>query len=651
MVRSTLYLLGLAVAGLFVAGGVYAGQGVRTEQKGNITVLDFRLPANLPFYPVAGRPKVVWHRGECREIPAAQQQRNSLLRLPARTLQTPPGVKIASTSYDWQTNFLIKNRTVWAASDNILQLVWMSGSGDPSGGWPDRGTYYGAVDLENPGNPQVMPTQRGWTRIEPSRTGWPAAAELPGGALAFMSHTPLRFGKNGGVLDENWTVAQIGPEGSLWPYMTSTPEGSLHVVYTYSSGPNAGQVGYLRSTDQGQTWSEEVFLSGADAPRAVAAADHYVIEYGGGKLVAGYYALLLERGPGIVLRISTDNGQSWSEPLGIFPGQFQLTHYVDSTVTTDTLRVTYFHTDTALGIDTYSMLVDAQGRFHILATIAGYYWQGQISDTLQPGGGVSGSDTSYTLAFGGVFPVAAYLLEGSSEPVLLALPTPVLDANGNLVRVVHARADGYVDRIKLGQDDEGKLYAVFIAPKEGDLVEVEGQTHGYGHLYVVAQVDDQTWGSPIDLSPDGIDCSFPTASKGGPAGYALIVYQAGTVPGSFVQGAPWAAGLDDDIYVYAYALPVGVRESTPEELFTLQVRPNPLTQSGYAQLKSSEPGWATVELYTPVGSKLRTLYEGWVNAHETRLLWVDVSELASGSYYLKLQLNGRSMLQPIIVVR
>lgn len=649
MARSAVYSgVVLIVAGLFAAGALSAGQSPQT--KGKITMLDFRLPAQLPFYPVAGYPKAVLHRGRC-EASAVQQRKASLLRLPARTLQTPPGVKVASTSYDWQTNFLVKNRTVWSSSEGILQLVWMSGSGDPTAGWPDRGTYYAAVDLQDPQNAQVMPTQRGWTRIESSRTGWPAAAELPGGALAFVSHTPLRLGKNQGVLDENWSVSQIGPAGSLWPYMTSTPEGSLHVVYTYSSGPNAGQVGYLRSTDQGQTWSEEVFLSGGDAPQAVAAADHYAIEYGGGNLVAAYYALHLERGPGIVLRLSSDNGQTWSQPVGIFAGQFQLVRYEDSTVTTDTLRVTYFHTDTTGGIDTYSLFVDPQGRWHLLGTLASYYWRGQITDTLQPGGGVSGSDTSYTLAFAGVYPVAAYLAAGSQQPVLVPLPQPVLDADGNLVRVVHARADGYVDGIKLGMDDNGKLYAVCIAPKEGDLVEVEGRTFGYGHLYVLAQVDTQSWGSPVDLTPNGIDCSFPTASKGGPAGYALIAYQAGTVPGSFVQGAQWAEGGDDDIYVYPYALPVGVQEEGRASALAVHVRPNPLTQSGYVQLQSPEAGWATVELYTPVGSKVRTLYEGWLNARETRLLWLDVAGLASGSYYLKLQLNGQSTLRQIVVVR
>jgi|GEM_PF-5201027 len=655
MAYTKCYYAGLLVGSALLVSGLSAGQKPAVAQTASIVRYDFRLPENLPSYPVAGSPKVFSLRNGYAPVRLHEQQpRVSLLRLPARTLQTPPGVKIGSTSYDWQTNFLSKNRMVWVSGEGVLQLVWMAGSNSPDSGWPDRGTYYAAVDLSDPQNPQAIPTQRGWVRIEPRRTGWPAAAELPGGGVAFVSHTPLRLGKNGGALDENWTVTDIGPAGSLWPYMTSTPEGSLHVVYTYSGGNNAGQVGYLRSTDQGQTWSQEVFLSGGDAPQGIQGADHYAIEFGGGKLVAAYYAIPLQTGPGIVLRISTDNGQTWSQAIGLFPGQFQLTQYVDSTTVqeSDTLRVTttYFHTDTTTGVDGYSLLVDAQGRWHILATLAQYYLTGQITrrDTLPQGG--TGIDTTYALAIAAVNPVAAYAVEGSQQPVLVPLPQPVLDATGQVVRVLHRAMDGYVDRIKLGMDDAGQLYAVFIAPAEGDTFSVDGVTYGYGHLYVTAEVNTQ-WTTPQNLSPNGIDCSFPTASKGGPAGYALVAYQAGTVPGSFVQGAVWEPGKDDDIYVYAHGLPVGVRETEVPGAVQLLVQPHPLTQSGYAQLRSVEAGWVTVELYTSIGAKLQTLYDGWLNAGETRLLWLNITELSSGVYYLKLRFNGNPFVRQIVVLR
>jgi hypothetical protein len=411
------------------------------------------------------------------------------------------------------------------------------------------------------------------------------------------------------------------------------------VVYTYQSGANAGQVGYLRSTDEGQSWSEETFLSGGDAPQGYPGADHYIIEAGGGKVVAAYYALLPI--PSVVLRVSTDDGATWGQPL-IISGREPSAFYIDSTGV-DTLgnQVQYFHTDTIPSVDVYSMLVDAQGKWHLLATVAAYYVTGRIV----------GQDTTYDVVnVVGAAPMGVYLEEGG-DIVEVPLPEPALDAEGNLVQVVHTVASGYVDRLKLGMDDNGQLYAVLSAPKAGDIFSPpEGGSAGYGHIYVMAQSASGSWSAPVNITPDGIDCSFPTASKGGSAGYALIVYQAGTVPGSFVQGATWEAGKDDEIYCVAYALPTSVAEQR-QGVVQLRVAPNPVTGASFLQVRSAEAGWATLELYTPLGQRLRTLYSGWLGAQESRSLRLDATELPAGVYYAKLSLNGSSVVEKVVVVR
>lgn len=568
-------------------------------------------------------------------IPAA-----SLQRLPARALQTPPGVKIASTSYDWQTNFLIKNRMVWSSQEKLMQLVWMSGSGDPAQGWGDRGTYYAAVDLTDPTNPSAVPTQRGWTRIEPVRTGWPAAAGLPDGALAFVSHTPLRFGRNQGPLDEQWSVTDLGPAGSLWPYLASTADGSLHVVYTYSSGANAYQVGYRRSTDRGQTWSDEVFLSGpnavgGEAPPGVG-ADAYVVETGGNTVAVAWYSSDAVYGGIIALRTSTDNGASWSAPQVFRASQTGFSKvYTTGQIPPDTV---FFRTDTIPALDGFSLLVDNTGKWHIAAALAPVYRSGvgilrgdtvvPIRDTLNPAG-------RYTQ-------VGAVYLEQGGQPVLMAPPGAGKKAGQ------HWAWSSFVQWLKLGMDDAGKLYAVYVSDAEGDTT--EGGV-AWGHLYLTVKQDAQSWTTPVNLTPNGIDCSFPTATKGGPEGYAVIAYQAGAIPGSFVQGATWEAGKEDEIYVLSYALPVGVRQEVAASGVQLRLHPNPVATTAYAQIAAAEAGLARLELCNALGMTVKTLYEGWLPA-EGKLIPVHTSGLSSGVYYLKLHVNnGGSTVQQMVVVR
>ncbi len=559
----------------------------------------------------------------------------SLQRLPARTLQTPPGVKIAATSYDWQTNFLIKNRMVWSPGDKIMQLVWMSGSGDPAAGWGDRGTYYGAVDLTDPGNPSVLSTQRGWTRIESVRTGWPAAAGLPNGALAFVSHTPLRYGRNQGVLDENWTVTDLGPAGSLWPYLASTSDGSLHVVYTYNSGDNALQVAYRRSTDQGQSWSDEVLLSGPNAVGGAApsgsGADAYIVETGGNTVVVAWASAAK-----IVLRTSTDNGASWSAPqvLDAYPQGFSKV-YIVGQVPPDTV---YFQTDTIPGLDGFSLLVDNTGKWHIAAVLAPVYLSGV---------GVRQGDSVVPLQDTLHFSQAIYAngetvyLEQGGQPVVLQLR-----GAGKAVGQ-HWVWSSFVQWLKLGMDDAGNLYAAYISDAEGDTA--EGGI-AWGHLYLTAK-GTQGWTAPVNLTPNGIDCAFPTGTKGGPEGYAVIAYQAGSVPGSFVQGATWAEGKDDEIYVLSTAFPVGVRQENAAASAQLRLYPNPTSGMAYAYLSAPEAGRARLELCDVLGSTVQTLYEGWLPAAVSQVVPINTVGLASGIYYLKLHLNGGSVVQQMVVVR
>jgi hypothetical protein len=578
-------------------------------------------------------------------------------RLPARLQQTPPGVKIGYTTYDYQTNFSIQNRMAYAAEENIVQVVWMAATDAPGSGWPDRGSYYAAVDVSDPSAPQAVPTLRGWQRIESVRTGWPALIGLPDGAVGILSHGGgrLQFSKNGGVLDEGWQTSAVAPDGALWPRLAIDQNGTLHAIYSYSSGAKAGQVGYIRSTDGGATWSEEVLLSGPDAVGGAAPSgaggDAYAISAAGNTVVVVYYSEDYAAGipAGLVVRASTDGGQTWSAPQLLMLEQYSKV-YVDALVPPDTVS---FHTDTIPTLAVMSVLADPDGGWHLAATIIPTYLRGR---GIQRGDAVDlfEAEAIQEGAYLSVGALYGYWAPGAAEPSgsLIAPPAGSSVEPGTPLPRHLRYGEGYTRWIVLGRDAQGQIYAVYVSVKPGDTVQVqEGDaavTYSYGHLYLTAKASDTSWTTPVDLTPEGIDAAYPTVpAQGSAAGWAFIVYQAGTRPGTALNDPTLPP---DDIYFYAHALPTSVAEPTPTAGATLTVYPNPVTLGGQAQLLAREAGQARLELYDALGTRLSTLYEGWIPAQALRTVPLPTG-MAAGTYYLKLSFNGHVQVQPVVIVR
>ncbi len=578
-------------------------------------------------------------------------------RLPARLQQTPPGVKIGYTTYDYQTNFAIQNRMAYAAEEGIVQVVWMAATDPADSGWRDRGSYYAAVDVTDPAAPQAQPTQRGWQRLEAVRTGWPALIGLPNGAVGILSHSGsgrLQFSKNGGVLDEGWQTSDVAPSGALWPRLAIDQNGTLHAIYTYNSGPNIGQIGYIRSTDGGATWSDEVFLSGPNAVGGAApngfGADAYAISAAGNTVVVVYHARDFASGipAGLVVRVSTDGGQNWSTPQLLMVQQYSRV-YVDAPG--DTVR---FHTDTIPTLTVMSVLAEADGGWHLVSLVVPTSLVGRgvpSGDTLQVVEAAAVQEGAY-LNVGAVY---GYWAPSAAEPSVVLIAPPggsSVEAGTPLPR--HLRnGEGYVRWPMLGRDADGRIYVTYVSVKPGDTVRVqEGDvdtTYSYGHLYLTAKVDERTWTTPVDLTPEGVDVAYPTVpAQGSAAGWAFIVYQAGSAPGTAVNDPTLPA---DDIYFYAYALPTSVAEATTVAGVTLRVYPNPALFGTQVQIVAAEAGQARLELYDALGARIATLYEGWIPAQTLRTVPLRTAAMVAGTYYLKLSFNGHVQVQPVVVVR
>jgi len=69
---------------------------------------------------------------------------------------------------------------------------------------------------------------------------------------------------------------------------------------------------------------------------------------------------------------------------------------------------------------------------------------------------------------------------------------------------------------------------------------------------------------------------------------------------------------------------------------SLQITPNPATENTRFQFATGESQSVSVEIYTIAGQKLATLFNGAIEANETYEMPVDVSELATGVYIIRL---------------
>jgi len=324
---------------------------------------------------------------------------------------------------------------------------------------------------------------------------------------------------------------------------------------------------------------------------------------------------------------------------------------VDALVPPDTVS---FHTDTIPTLTVMSVLVDPDGGWHLAATIIPTYLRGrgiQRGDTVDLFEAEAIQGGAY-LSVGALY---GYWAPGEAEPSSVSLIAPPagssVEPGTPLPR--HLRyGEGYTRWIVLGRDVQGQIYAVYVSVKPGDTVQVqEGDavvTYSYGHLYLTAKASDMSWTTPVDLTPEGIDAAYPTVpAQGSAAGWAFIVYQAGTRPGTALNDPTLPP---DDIYFYAHALPTSVAEPTPTAGATLTVYPNPVTLGGQAQLLAREAGQARLELYDALGTRLSTLYEGWIPAQALRTVPLPTG-MAAGTYYLKLSFNGHVQVQPVVIVR
>lgn len=79
--------------------------------------------------------------------------------------------------------------------------------------------------------------------------------------------------------------------------------------------------------------------------------------------------------------------------------------------------------------------------------------------------------------------------------------------------------------------------------------------------------------------------------------------------------------------------------------------PNPVSSTATLSFAVKEQAETSVRLYNTLGQQVATVYEGTPVAGEEQRTRVDMSDLSSGTYFLRLQANGKTATRQVTVVR
>ncbi len=589
--------------------------------------------------------------------------------------ETPPGVKVGYTFYDFQTNACMMNRlqTVDDGGTPYVQMVWMAAKDatrDAATRTPgfntSRGTHYSYLELSNPSAPTVQATD--WKKIaaETERTGWPNLVQFSDGGVGYCTHSPVKFWRNDGLGSDGFistsTVATEA-DSAFWPRVAIDGDGNLHMIYNrrVASGiTSTDQIAYRRSRDGGETWEPEMLLTG---PTALGAAnglpggiggDTYHVTARGKNVVITYMDGSLR----MLSRKSTDAGATWDNANFriIFEAN---TNWIDSTVYTnggiDSITV---QSDTVVGPSSHvDVIIDSEGLAHyVFGNLLSYVIQKgpKTPDASNPRRG-----TIYTLERNEWLKDMGMMHFREGDTVLTFLAQPAggsWDGNG---WVINRRIFSGVSRWpQLGLDKDDNVYLAYGSVKNGDVKSMQVDTTGtwsqtepdtlvtldalYGHIYLTHKLKNyQRWSQPLDITPAGLNCQFASVMDTVMNGYISIGYGASPTPGDRVTNVETAVDTTD-IYFYNFptsSLNVISSVSEDNELkASIDVVPNPANDVAMLTIDGVTNGNVTVSIVTTLGETVMSSSNQMNGGSWT--VSIPTQQLASGTYFCMIEQNG-----------
>lgn len=608
-----------------------------------------------------------------------------------------PGTFVGDSWADMQTNGSMQDRLIFTSNDSedFLHCFWMASLNSTDNALPDRGTYYRLLQPSIDGTFDILLGE--WDdRLEGFRTGWASAFSVGASGAGVIAHDFNNFTQFNvevaATVGDNWQNSRGPQAASVWPRTATDGKGHIHAIYTYNDeGPASklSQIGYVRSEDNGATWSEEVFFTGNDAIDADIfevvdgqGADSYAIDARDDVVVVAYVTDDLW----LLTRKSTDNGITWGTPTLITRAQYEFDEGVEIIEELGANRVRYL-TNSQDVPDPIALPVTPGTHMDVILDSRGiaHYVFGVVPSQLRgigiwdPATGAIVEREADTVLTGFYANLGMLYWEEGTTTLFDMAPAGGVDGtdifDGEIV-VSRRFGSGRSRYPQLGIDENDNVYLVYSTPMRGDLTSVlipdpadpdptnptlpPIQTNGYfGHLMATHMDVGRGWSDPVNLTPDGVDCIFPTMADRVLNGRMMIAYSADGTPGdrtTTVTIGDFATG----VFSYWFATsslnpspprPVSVRPiERPETATALQAFPNPADNDVTLRFTVNKSGATDITLYNSAGAKVATLYNGRINAGSFELSY-NVGALPAGSYYLALDSGDKRITTPLTVVR
>ena len=89
-----------------------------------------------------------------------------------------------------------------------------------------------------------------------------------------------------------------------------------------------------------------------------------------------------------------------------------------------------------------------------------------------------------------------------------------------------------------------------------------------------------------------------------------------------------------------------------EEALSLSApAPNPVTEQARVQFAIRESAKTRIAVYNVLGQRVETLYEGTPQSEQARTLTFDAGSLSSGTYFVRMQVEGKTVSRRLTVVK
>ncbi len=559
--------------------------------------------------------------------------------------QIPLATPIGTTNFDVQTNASIGRRLI-SRNNGTFSSVWMQYHGADLPAAPERGTGYNFFDGTNWAFPTLT---TGNTKIDGTqRTGFPAIVDI--GANDFVINHLNLFGggyfawKNPkGTANTGWTANHIAEARPLILPKAVASGDYIHIVglvYDATSGIRGFPI-YMKSPDQGTTWSAATTLPGTDDTFFKGISyDSYSIDANGSTVAILFSALLDD----FVLLKSTDNGNTWTKTI-IADSPSDLYDWGGGTIIDEDGDLL---ADTLITVESADVVVDDTGVVHVAFATIRILDQDAADNAAIP-------FNSYDNAIhywndnmpAGHYNGAADMTNGKHELYISSQTeknigyTPDLNNNGTLdiEGAGYYGYGGWCSTPSIALSPTGEIIVAYTAVAEGnDFLKNDAipSPQNFRHIFMVMRATNGNWYKPVNVTKvDGKQAEnvFCSLVKNTYNGKVYMQYLWDDEPGVHLLQEPPGSGNENPVslnYILSKSIDLTDLEylsNTPlEALDKISIYPNPAED--FIKVNNTQQfEYKITNIFGQVVMKNNT-----VNSEK-----INIKNLANGTYFITIK--------------